>query len=138
MLAKTFAKVGGYRQGAVNKEYFVMGYWDDDPIIELEGKNLAAVVAEIQVAGFTGKGSSNKLTYKGYNYATVKRLVELKAAPKSPKWLNTMTKTISKQANFQSRLNFMIHTKRIAISVKMGKSDTSKIWFTKYGKKTKI
>ena len=47
MLAKTFAKVGGYRQGAVNKEYFVMGYWDDDLIIELEGKNLAAVVAEI-------------------------------------------------------------------------------------------
>ena len=73
MLAKTFAKVGGYRQGAVNKEYFVMGYWDDDSIIELEGKNLAAVVAEIQVAGFTGKGS-NKLTYKGYNYVTVKRL----------------------------------------------------------------
>lgn len=35
---------GGLRQGTHNKDYFAMGHFDDDPILELHEKNFSGIV----------------------------------------------------------------------------------------------
>ena len=74
MMANVFKKLGGARAGTINKIYEPMGYHEDDPHIELEGKTFDQVIQEIHEQGFTGRSSLVSLTKKQKVYAKVKRI----------------------------------------------------------------
>ena len=89
-MANVFKKLGGARAGTINKIYEPMGYHEDDPHIELEGKTFDQVIQEIHEQGFTGRSSLVSLTKKKNKKFTQKSKefpAETRPVQKCPKLL---------------------------------------------------
>ena len=60
--------------GKQNLEYFSLGYYNDDPQIEIGDLNFEQVVKRMEAAGFTGAKSNSKRTHNGTQLARIKRM----------------------------------------------------------------